>query len=382
MNFELTDEQKAFAKVVEEFARNEVAPGAEERDETGEWDDNLWKTIGEMGLCGLPIPEEYDGSGADAVTCLAAYEAFCQGGMDAGLYLSLGAHIFLCSLPLLAYGSEVQKKKYLPKLASGEYIGALGLTEPNAGSDAAGIQTTAKREGDYYILNGSKMFITNGSIADVVLVLATVDKKKRADGVTAFVVEKGAPGYSVTRDLKKMGHRSSPTSELVFEDCKVPVENLISEEGQGFAVAHAALIWERGVFLAAEAIGLMGAIVELATQYSKERTQFGQPIGKFQMIRERLADMKVALDAARLLSYRAAWMKDTGLDGRFEASVAKAFYSEQLVRMSDAAVQIFGGYGYMREYPIERLYRDSKLISIGGGTTEVQKLVISSKMLK
>ncbi|WP_366924701.1 acyl-CoA dehydrogenase family protein [Metallumcola ferriviriculae] len=378
MDFGFTAEQEAFARSVEKFARDKVAPGAEERDETGEWDWELWRELSEMGLCGLPIPEEYGGSGADAVTCLLAYEAFNRGALDPGIFLSLGAHLFICTVPIWLHGNEEQKKKYLPKLASGEWIGALGLTEPNAGSDAAGVQTTAKRDGEHYILNGTKMFITNGPVADVVLVMATVDKSKGAKGVTAFLVEKDTPGFSVSRKLNKMGHRSSPTAELVFEDCRVPAENLLGEEGKGFKATVDALVWERGVFLAAESTGMMAAMLDLTVDYAKQRQQFGQPIIEFQMIRERIADMKVMLDAARLLSYRAAWMKDVGLDGKFEAAVAKTFYAENVVRMADKAVQIFGGYGYMKEYPIERLFRDARLMPIGGGTTDVQKMIISS----
>lgn len=342
----------------------------------------LWRKIGAMGLCGLPIPEEYGGSGADAVTSLLAYEAFTKGSKDPGLYLSLGAHLFICAIPIWLHGNEAQKQKYLPKLASGEWIGALGLTEPNAGSDAAGIQTTARREGDYYILNGSKMFITNGPVADVVLVMATVDKSKRAGGVTAFIVEKGTPGFSVGRKLNKMGHRTSPTAELIFEDCKVPVENRVGEEGKGFHATTDALVWERGVFLAAESLGMMAAMLEDAIEYAKTRTQFGQPIAKFQMIRDKIARMKVTYDAARMLAFRAAWMKDNGKDGKLEASIAKAFYADELVKFADDALQVFGGYGYMKEYPIERMYRDARLMPIGGGTSEVQRLVVSSNLLR
>ncbi len=382
MDFSFTPEQESFARTVENFARKEVLPGAEYRDDTCTWDWNLWRKIGEMGLAGLPLPEEYGGSGASAVTSLLAYEAFCRGGKDAGLYLSLGAHLFICAIPIWLHGTEEQKKRFLPKLASGEWIGALGLTEPNAGSDAAGVQTTARRERDYYILNGSKMFITNGPIADVVLVVATVDKSRRADGLTAFLVEKDTPGFFISRELKKMGHRSSPTAELIFEDCRVPMENRLGEEGKAFTATTDALVWERGVFLAAEAIGLMGAMLEDALDYARTRTQFGKPIADFQMIRDKLANLKVMLDASRLLSYRAAWMKDAGLDGKFEASIAKAYYADALVRFADEALQIFGGYGYMKEYSIERLYRDARLMPIGGGTSEVQRLVVASKLIR
>lgn len=380
MDFNCTPEQEAFARIVEKFAREEVLPSVERRDETGEWDMELWRKLGDMGLCGLPIPEEYGGTGTDAVTSLLAYEAFTKGSKDPGLYLSLGAHLFICTVPIWLHGSEAQKKKYLPKLTSGEWIGALGLTEPDAGSDAAGIQTTARREGDHYVLNGSKMFITNGTIADVVLVMATVDKSKRAEGVTAFIVEKGTPGFSAGRELNKMGHRTSPTSELVFEDCRVPLENLVGEVGKGFQATTDALVWERGVFLAAESLGMMGAMLEDAIEYAKARTQFGQPIAKFQLIRDKIARMKVTYDAARMLSLRAAWMKDKGKDGKFEAAIAKAFYADELVKFADDALQIFGGYGYMKEYPIERMYRDARLMPIGGGTSEIQRLVISSTL--
>ncbi|NLL19579.1 MAG: acyl-CoA dehydrogenase [Clostridia bacterium] len=382
MDFSLTPEQEAFARTVEKFAREEVLPSVEHRDETGSWDPELWRKIGELGLCGLPIPEEYGGSGTDAVTSLLAYEAFTKGSKDPGLYLSLGAHLFICTVPLWLHGSEEQKRKYLPKLASGEWVGALGLTEPNAGSDAAGIETTARRDGDYYVLNGTKMFITNGPIADLVLVMATVDKNKRAGGVTAFIVEKGTPGFSVGRELNKMGHRTSPTSELIFEDCRVPAENVVGEVGKGFQATTDALVWERGVFLAAGSLGMMAAMLEDAIEHAKTRTQFGQPIGRFQMVRDKIARMKVAYDAARMLSLRAAWMKDNGRDGKFEASIAKAYYADEVVRVADDALQVFGGYGYMKEYPVERMYRDARLMPIGGGTSEVQRLVVSSMLMK
>ncbi|MBO8169542.1 MAG: acyl-CoA dehydrogenase family protein [Thermoanaerobacteraceae bacterium] len=381
MDFRLSEEQQALVKMVERFAREKVAPGAADRDANNKWDQCLWEQMGELGFLGLPIPEEYGGSGAGAVTCLAALQAFCKGGKDAGLFLSWGAHLFLCAVPIWLHGNEAQKRKYLPKLASGEWIGALGLTEPNVGSDAAGIQTTAVKDGDYYILNGSKTFITNGPIADVVLVMASTDKSKRAKGVTAFIVEKDTPGFSVSRKLDKMGHRSSPTAELAFEDCRVPAENVLGEVNKGFAATTDALVWERGVFLAG-AIGLMEALLEESVKYARERHQFGKPIAEFQLIRNKLADMKVAIEAAKLLAYRAAWKHDVGEDGKFDASLAKAFYAEEAVKVANDALQIFGGYGYISEYPIERLYRDVKLLTIGGGTTEIQKLVISSKLIR
>lgn len=382
MDFLCSEEQEAFIKVVEKFARKEVAPGAEERDETGKWDDVLWKKIGAMGLCGLPISEEYGGGGADAVTSFLAYEAFMREGLDAGVYLSLGAHIFICSIPILLHGSEEQKQKYLPKLASGEWIGALALTEPNVGSDAAGIETTARLEGDHYIINGSKMFITNGSNADVFLVMASTDRSKRGNGVTAFLVDKGTPGLEVSRKLNKMGHRSSPTAELAFVDMKVPVSSVIGKVGEGFHATTDALVWERGVFLAAESVGIMGAVLKLSLEYAKTRKQFGRPLAEQQMIREKLAEMKYLYDAAYLLSLKACWMKDCGKDGKYEAGIAKAFYAEALAKVTDHGVQIHGGYGYMREYHVERLYRDQKLMAIGGGTTEIQKLIISSNLIR
>lgn len=382
MNFLMSQEQEAFVKVVEKFAKNEIAPGAEKRDETGEWDKELWKKIGAMGLCGLPIPEQYGGGGADAVTSFLAYEAFMREGLDAGVYLSLGAHIFICSIPIMLHGTEEQKQKYLPKLASGEWIGALALTEPNVGSDAAGIETTARLEGEHYVINGSKMFITNGPIADVFLVMASTDKEKRANGVTAFIVEKDTPGLEISRKLNKMGHRSSPTAELAFTDMKVPASNIVGEIGGGFHSTTDALVWERGVFLAAESVGMMAAILNQSLEYAKIRKQFGKPLVELQMIREKLAEMKYLYDAAYLLSLKACSIKDQGNDGKFEAGIAKAFYAEALTKIADHGVQIHGGYGYMREYPVERFYRDQKLMAIGGGTTEIQKLVISSKLIR
>lgn len=382
MDFGFTPEQESYARTVEKFGREVVYPSVRERDETGRWDWDLWKQAGELGLLGLCIPEEYGGSGADAVTSYLACESFTKGSKDAGLFLSMGAHLFICTVPIWLHASEEQKKKYLPKLCSGEFVGALGATEPNAGSDSAGMQCTARRDGNYYILNGSKMFITNGPIADIVLVMATVDRSKRAQGITAFIVEKGTPGFTVSRELDKMGHRTSPTAELAFEDCRVPVENRVGEEGTGFKATTDAFVWERGVFLAAESTGLMAAMLEDAIQYAKVRQQFGQPIMEFQLIREKLAHMQVILDASRLLSYRAAWAQDQGMDGKFFAAVAKTYYADKLVECADLALQIFGGYGYMKEYDIERLYRDARLMPIGGGTSEIQKLIVSSRLIR
>ena len=383
MDFMLSQEQQDFKRECKEFASKEIAPFLEEHDRNSTFFWEGWKKMAEFGLLGLPFPEEYGGSGASALDTAVAKEGFAAGGADWGICLSWGANTIIGGVPIWKLGTEEQKKKYLVPLAAGEIVSCFGLTEPDAGSDAASLSTSAKKVGDRYILNGSKMFITNGPIADIAVVLAVNDKEKGPrGGISAFIVEKDFPGFRSGKELDKMGNRTSPTSELFFEDCEVPAQNLLGEEGRGFVlVGKETLEWERAVMMA-PAIGLMEANLERCLAYAKEREQFGQPIANFQAIQHKLADIKVAMDTSRLLLYRAAWMKDQGIPAAMESSVCKLFISEAAMEAANTAVQIFGGYGYIREYPVERSFRDSKLGEIGGGTSEIQRMIISKMLLK
>jgi alkylation response protein AidB-like acyl-CoA dehydrogenase len=382
MDFRHSEEQLAFYKSVFDFAGENVEPGAHERDVEGRFDRDLWSKLGEFGLLGLPVPERYGGSGADIITTCLALEALAEGGGDAGLGLSVGAHVTIGTVPIWLHGTEEQKQKYLPKLTAGEYIGAMAITEPGAGSDAASIRCRARRDGDEWVLSGSKIFITNGSIADTIIVLAVTDSDAGpGQGVSAFIVERETPGFSVGRDLDKMGTRSSPLSLLHFDDCRVPHGSMLGVEGEAlWAVAFECFDWERTVMIASS-IGGMKASLTAAVAYAKERVAFGKPIAQQQAIQHKLADMKSQLDAARLLLYRAAWLKQEGLPHQTEASVAKLFVAEAAMRNAVEGTQIFGGYGYIKEYPIERSMRDAKLISIGGGTSEIQKMIIARGLL-
>ena len=382
MDFDHSSEQLEFFRSVKDFAQSVVEPGAHERDVDGTFDRDVWRACGDFGLMGLPIPEEYGGSGANIVTTCLALEALAEGGHDAGLGLSLGAHITIGTVPIYLHGTEDQKRKYLPRLCSGEAIGAMAITEPEAGSDAAGIKCSAKRDGDEWVINGSKIFITNGSIADSIIVIAVTDPDAGAGaGVSAFIVERDTPGFSVGRDLDKMGTRSSPLSLLHFDDCRVPADAMLGDEGAAlWQVAFECFDWERTVMIASS-IGGMKASLDAAIAYSKERVAFGKPIAKQQAIQHKIAEMKSYYDAARLVLYRAAWLKQEGRPHQVEASVAKFFVAEAAMRNAVEATQVFGGYGYIKEYPIERSMRDAKLISIGGGTSEIQKMIIARELL-
>ena len=382
MDFRHTEEQLAFYKSVKDFAAEVVAPGAQERDVEGRFDRQVWDALGDFGLLGLPIPEEYGGSDADLVTTCLAFEALAEGGHDGGLGLSVGAHLTIGTVPIWLHGTEEQKRKYLPKLCSGQWIGAMAITEPEAGSDAAGIKCRARRDGVEWVIDGSKIFITNGSIADTIIVIAVSDPEAGPGrGISAFIVETDNPGFSVGKDLDKMGTRSSPLSLLHFDGCRVPSEALLGTEGAGlWQVAFECFDWERTVMVTSS-IGGMKASLDASIEYAKQRSAFGKPIARHQAIQHKIAEMKAQLDAARLLSYRAAWMKQEGLPHEIEASVAKLFVAEAAMRNALEATQIFGGYGYVKDYPIERSIRDAKLISIGGGTSEIQKMIIGRSLL-
>ena len=382
MDFHHTPEQIAFYDSVKAFASEVVEPGAHERDVESRFDRGVWDQLGAFGILGLPIPEEFGGSGADIVSTCLALEALAEGGHDGGLGLSVGAHITIGTVPIWLHGTDEQKVKYLPKLCSGEFIGAMAITEPEAGSDAGAIKCTARRDGDEWVINGSKIFITNGSIADTVIVIAVTDADAGpGQGVSAFIVEKGTPGFSVGRDLDKMGTRSSPLSLLHFDDCRVAHTQMLGAEGAAlWQVAFECFDWERTVMVASS-IGGMKAALDAAIAYAKERVAFGKPISKHQAIQHKVAEMKAYLDAARLVLYRAAWLKQEGHPHQVEASVAKLFVAEAAMRNALEATQIFGGYGYIKEYPVERSIRDAKLISIGGGTSEIQKMIIGRALL-
>lgn len=378
MDFALNEEQEMFRRVVREFAEKEVAPRAAETDETGQFPWPVVEKMAVLGLMGLPIPEEYGGAGADTLSFAIAVEEIARAcGSTA---ITLAAHVSLACKPLLLFGSEAQKQKYLVPLAQGRWLGAFGLTEPGAGSDAGACKTTAYLDGDEWVINGQKCFITNGSIADVVLIAAVTDKSAGTRGISNFIVPKGTPGFRPGRDEVKMGLRGSVTSELFFEDCRVPADHILGEPGQGFKQFLTTLD-EGRISIGAMALGLAQAAFEASVRYSKERVQFGQPIAKFQAIQWMLADTATELDAARLLVYRAAWLKDQGREFVKEAAMAKLFASEVAERACYRAIQIHGGYGYMREYGVERLYRDQRLCAIGEGTSEIQRLVIARQVL-
>jgi len=366
-----------FKEQVIRFAAKEIVPRCAEHDLCGEFDFQSFRKLGEFGILGLHFPEALGGSDADVVTTVLAGEALGEAGLDGGLTLAYGAHTFLCADTIFTHGSEAQRKKYIPKLASGEWIGCMGLTEPGAGSDVASITTRAERKGERYVLNGNKMFITNGPVADAAVIYAKTGKDLKHAGVSAFIVEKGTPGFSSGKNLIKMGVRSSHTSELIFEDCEIPAENLIGMEGAGFLMAMQTVEWDRSALLA-PFIGGMTYVLEKCLKYAAERYQFGRPIGRFQAMKHKLADIKIFIEAARSLCYRIAWCKDQGRPlNHLEAAVAKLFVGDWSLGPANDAVVLHGGYGYCHEYEVERYFRDSRLAPIGGGTSEIQKKIIS-----
>lgn len=379
MDFELTEEQQMIRKMVHDFAEKEIRPITREIDATGQFPWEIIRKMGDLGLMGLPIPEEYGGSGADTISYALAVEEVSR--VSGSIGITLAAHTSLGLYPIYRFGSDEQKRKYLPRLASGQGLAAFGLTEPEAGSDAAAIKTTAVLDGDYWIINGQKIFITSGSIADVVIIAAVTDKSAGTRGISNFIVEKGTPGFRPGRDEEKMGLKGSVTSQLFFADCRVPKENLLGQLGEGYKQFLITLDGGR-ISIGAMAIGLAQGAFEAAVKYSKERVQFGQPIASFQAIQWMIADMATEIEAARLLVYRAAWLKDKGVRFTKEAAMAKLYASEAAERACFKAIQIHGGYGYMREYDVERIYRDNRLTTIGEGTSEIQRLVIARQVLE
>lgn len=379
MIFDLSEDHVMMRKMVRDFAEKECAPGAEERDEKEEFPREIWNKLAELGLAGITFPEEYGGVGADYISYAIAVEELSR--VDASVGVTVSAHSSLGSNPINLFGTEEQKQKYLAPLAQGQKMGAFGLTEPMAGSDASGTRTTAVRDGNEYILNGSKIFITNAYEADTYVVFAQMDKSKGNKGIAAFIVEKGTPGFSFGKKEKKLGIRSSATYELVFEDCRIPVENLLGEEGQGFKIAMVTLDYGR-IGIASQALGIAQGAYEQALKYSKERVQFGKPIASLQAIQFKLADMATQIEAARLLVYQAAYLASQHRPVSKAAAMAKLHASETAMWVTTQAVQIHGGYGYTRDYPVERMMRDAKITEIYEGTSEVQRVVIGSHILK
>jgi butyryl-CoA dehydrogenase len=378
MDLKFTEEQEMIRKMVRDFAQKEVAPIAAEIDEKGIVPFENIKKMGQLGLLGLTVSEKYDGGGADAISYVIAIEELAKACASTAIVMAVQNSLVCAGIE--KFGTEEQKEKFLRPLARGEKIGAFALTEPGAGSDVAAMLSTAVRSGDTYVINGRKHFITNGGFADIVILFAMTDKSQRHRGITAFIVEKGTPGFSVGKEEHKMGIRGSNTCELIFENVSVPAANRLGDEGQGFKIAMTMLDGGR-IGVAAQAVGIAQAAYEAALKYSKERVQFGQPICQFQAIQWMLADMATRIEAARLLTYNAALKKQSGEPFSKEASMAKLFASETAVWVADRAVQIHGGYGYMKEYSVERNYRDAKITEIYEGTSEVQRMVIARSIL-
>lgn len=379
MNLHFTEEQQMMRQMVREFAANEIAPFVE-RMERGEFPRPILEKMAELGLMGITVPEQYGGAGMDFTSYIIAIHEISKVSATVGVILSV--HTSVGTNPILYFGTEEQKQKYVPKLARGEYLGAFCLTEPGSGSDAASLKTTAVRDGDHYVLNGSKVFITNGGEADTYIVFARTNlEEKGSKGVSAFIVEKQTPGLIIGKDEKKMGLHGSRTVQLSFEDMRVPAENLLGQEGDGFKIAMANLDSGR-IGIAAQSLGIAEAALEHATSYAKERIQFGKPIAEQQGIAFKLADMATNVEAAKLLVYHAAFLRSNGMPCGKEASMAKLFASKTAMENAIEAVQIFGGNGYTEDYPVERLFRDAKVCEIYEGTSEIQRLVISKHLLK
>jgi alkylation response protein AidB-like acyl-CoA dehydrogenase len=379
MEFGLTEEQRMLRDTVRDFAETEIAPTVMEYDESQQFPDEIVSKCGDMGFLGIIFPEEYGGAGLGYIEYAIIVEELSR--VDGSIGITVAAHNSLCTNHLFQSASEEQKRKYLPRLASGEWIGAWSLTEPTAGSDAGGTKTKAVRDGDGWILNGSKTFTTHGSVGDITVIFAVTDPDKGKHGISAFAIEKGTPGFRPGKKENKLGLRSSDTAEVIMEDCRVGDECMVGQRGEGFVDAMKTLDGGR-ISIAALALGMAQGAYEAALRYSREREQFRQKIGDFQAIQFMLADMATRIDAARLLVYRAAWRKDQDLSVTKESAMAKLYASEVGVWAADRALQIFGGYGYVKDFPAEKFYRDSKLCTIGEGTSEIQRLVIARELIR
>ena len=377
MDFRLSDEHKLLCEMYEKFAQNEVKPLAQEVDEEEKFPLETVKKLGRYGMMGIPFPKEYGGAGGDSLAYVMAVEELSKVCGTTGVVVS--AHTSLCCSPIYEFGTESQKRKYLPKLLSGEYIGAFGLTEPGAGTDAAGQQTKAVLDGDHWVLNGTKIFITNADHADIFIIFAMTDKSLGTRGISAFIVERTFEGFRVGKEEKKMGIRGSSTCELIMENCIVPKENLLGDINKGFKIAMKTLDGGR-IGIAAQALGIGEGAIDEAVKYVKERKQFGKRISQFQNTQFKLADMRTRMQAAKWLVYAAAMKKDSGEPYSEDAAMAKLFAAEAASEVTRQAVQLFGGYGYTREYPVERMMRDAKITEIYEGTSEVQRMVIASAM--
>jgi len=376
MDFSWTEEQTNLKHAVIKFAKKELNKELIERDRQAELSRENWQKCARFGILGLAIPEEYGGGGADIMTTMLVMESLGYGCKDNGLIFGMNAQMWSVQHPILTFGSEAQKQKYLPALCSGELIGAHGMSEPDSGSDAYSLRCRAERVNEGYLLNGTKMFVTNAPIADMALVFATVDPTKGIGGITAFLVDKGTPGFKVSRSIEKMGLRTSPMGELILEDCLVPVEKRLGPEGAGSSIFNSSMEWERSCILASH-IGAMERQLEACIGYARERRQFGQPIGKFQSVANRIAEMKLRLETARLLLYKVAWLKQMNKSAIMEAALAKLYISECFVQSSLDAIRTYGGYGYMTEFEIERDLRDAVGGTLYSGTSDIQRVIIA-----
>jgi alkylation response protein AidB-like acyl-CoA dehydrogenase len=377
MDFGWSQEQVLMRDSIVKFAKAELNEGYTEREQRGEFNREGWRRCAEAGIHGLPVPEQYGGAGKDALTTVGCLESLGYGCVDNGLVFAINAHMWTLEIPLLHFGTDEQKSRYLPRLCRGELVGANAMSEPASGSDAYSLTTTADKRGDRYVLNGSKVFVTNGPIADIFIVYATVDRSKGPNGVSAFLVERGFPGLSFGEDAHKMGLKTSPMCELYLEDCEVPEGNRLGREGAGKNLFADSMTWERSCILAS-AVGAMQRIVEKCIRYANERRQFGQPIGKFQFVSSKIVDMKIRLETSRALLYQAGWLRSKGKSIFLEAAMAKLHTSESWVKTARDAIQIHGGYGYMKDYEIERELRDAVSSRIYSGTSEIQRLIIAS----
>lgn len=379
VSYETTENQKMIAQMVRDFGGREIKPFIMEWDENQFFPVELFNEMGSLGLMGVLVPEEYGGAGFGYNEYITAIIELSK--IDGSIGLSMAAHNSLCTNHILQFGNEEQKRKYLPKLATGQWIGAWGLTEPNTGSDAGNMKTVAIKDGDYFILNGAKNFITHGKSGNVAVVIARTGEAGDSHGMSAFIIERGTPGFSAGRKENKLGMRASETAELIFSDCRIHKSQMIGKEGDGFIQSLKVLDGGR-ISIAALSVGIAEGAYDAALQYSKERHQFNQPISKFQGIAFKLADMATKIEAAKLLTYRAGELKNEGKEVNKESAMAKLYASETAVEIANEAVQIFGGYGYTKDFPAEKYYRDAKLCTIGEGTSEIQKLVISRAILK
>ena len=379
MNFQLSEEHQQLREMVRDFAINEVAPTAAERDEEERFDRAIFDKMAELGLTGIPWPEEYGGAGFDFLAYCIAVEELSRVCASTGVTLS--AHTSLAGWPVYKFGTEEQKQKYLRPMAEGKKIGAYGLTEPGSGSDAGGMKTYAVEDGDHYVLNGSKIFITNGGVAEIYIVFAVTDPEAGSRGTTAFIVESDYPGFSVGKKEAKLGIRSSPTTEIIFENVRVPKENILGKVGEGFKVAMQTLDGGRNG-IAAQAVGIAQGALDAAVEYAKERVQFGKPIATNQGVSFKLADMATQIEASRLLTYQAAWLESNDLSYGKASAMAKLLAGDTAMSVTTEAVQVFGGYGYTKDYPVERYMRDAKITQIYEGTQEIQRLVISRMLTK